>query len=485
MHRRRITRVLGAAAGGLLGAAFLPVAVAFADDYDIVADPNSPEVITGLYGFDFGFQTTPPAVNGSVDGNQLFDVDDTTIGTTTEPDTVGTFEADESTSSDVFGDTNQELLVTSDVSGTTGTAAGDTPPVGSVFDYYNFGNGGFENIYSDLPSASGNLISDTLVTPFGDFTIPVTLDAASAASAYGATNIAIADGDIVPDPGHIEHVTAVNGIPPLSVAVQGFEKFDVDNASGADVGVFNADEATTTDEFGTVTQALLVTKDVSGTPGGAVGDVPPVGSVFNTVTLGDVENIYSDITSTTPGGPDTVTDTLVTPFGDLNIPTTFDAAAAASAANAAAIDLPNGYDIVADPATEEFTGVNGLPPIDVAEEGDDELFNVDNASGTSVGSFDADVTSTADAFGNSTQTILVTSDLTGTAGTGAWDVPAVGSELDTVTFGDTGFELIYSDLVSSSGNAITETLVTPLGDISVPSTFDAAAALATDILSAG
>ena len=31
MHRRRITRTLGAAAGGLLGAAFLPAAAAFAE----------------------------------------------------------------------------------------------------------------------------------------------------------------------------------------------------------------------------------------------------------------------------------------------------------------------------------------------------------------------------------------------------------------------------------------------------------------------
>ena len=47
---------------------------------------------------------------------------------------VGTFDADESTTSGIFfGDTNAELLVTSRrVTGTVGTAAGDVPPVGSV-----------------------------------------------------------------------------------------------------------------------------------------------------------------------------------------------------------------------------------------------------------------------------------------------------------------------------------------------------------------
>jgi hypothetical protein len=436
-------------------------------------------VITGLYGFDFGFDTTPPAVNNSVDGDQLSDVDDTTASTT-----VGTFEGDESTSSDGFGDTNQEMLVTSDDTGTVGTAAGDTPPVGSVFDYYTFDDGSYENIYSDLPSPSGNLITDTLVTPTGDVSIPVTFDAASAVSVAGSTDIAISDGDIVPDPGHIEHVTAINGFSPLTIAVQGFEKFDIDNAAGATVGTFNAAEATTTDALGTVTQAVLVTKDVLGTPGDAAGDVPTVGSVFNTVTLGGIENVYSDIASTTPGGTDTITDTLVTSIGDFNIATTFDATAEIAAANAAIINLGDGYDLVSDPSTEIFTGVNGLPPMDVAEEGS-ELYDVENTAGTDVGSFDADVTTTADSFGNSTQTILVTSDVSGTSGTAAGDVPAVGSEFDTVTFGDTGYELIYSDLIgaTSSADVVTETLVTPLGDVTVPSTFDAAAALATDILS--
>lgn len=49
MHRPHITRALCAAAGGLLGAAFLPAAAAFADDYDIVPDPSSTEVVTGYY----------------------------------------------------------------------------------------------------------------------------------------------------------------------------------------------------------------------------------------------------------------------------------------------------------------------------------------------------------------------------------------------------------------------------------------------------
>lgn len=82
------------------------------------------------------------------------------------------------------------------------------------------------------------------------------------------------------------------------------------------------------DVLGNVTQTLLVTSDVSGTPGTAAADVPPVGSVIETITIGDTgyENIYSDLASTTPGG-DVISDTLVTPWGDLTVPVTLDMAA--------------------------------------------------------------------------------------------------------------------------------------------------------------
>ena len=50
---------------------------------------------------------------------------------------------------------------------------------GSVIDVANFGSG-FETVYSDLISSTrSNVITDTFVTPFGDFAIPTTFDAAS------------------------------------------------------------------------------------------------------------------------------------------------------------------------------------------------------------------------------------------------------------------------------------------------------------------
>jgi hypothetical protein len=77
---------------------------------------------------------------------------------------------------------DQEVVVLADSPniGTVGSAAGDEPPVGSVLDTTNFG-GGFENIYSDLVGLGlngSNAITDTWVTPFGDFTGTTLFDAA-------------------------------------------------------------------------------------------------------------------------------------------------------------------------------------------------------------------------------------------------------------------------------------------------------------------
>jgi hypothetical protein len=88
-----------------------------------------------------------------------------------------------STNEDVanlFGVHNTEFTVTG-VDPASGETASDLPPVGSVYDVANFGNG-FENVYVDIPGSgsSGDHITDTLVTPFGNFNIPTDFDAIQA-----------------------------------------------------------------------------------------------------------------------------------------------------------------------------------------------------------------------------------------------------------------------------------------------------------------
>jgi len=71
-----------------------------------------------------------------------------------------------------FGITQEELAF-------TGLGGNDVYP--SVLDVTNFGSG-YENIYADIvgPDIGGaHQITDTVVTPFGDFEIPVSFDAAA------------------------------------------------------------------------------------------------------------------------------------------------------------------------------------------------------------------------------------------------------------------------------------------------------------------
>jgi len=461
--RCRSARILGATASGLLGVTFFSAAVACADNYDVAPDPTSTEVVTGLY----GLGTALPAVDGSVQGHQVFDLDNTTLS-----QVVGTFDADQTASSDAFGGTNEELLVTSDLSGTAGTGAGDVPPVGSVLDTFTLGETGYANIYSATPGA--DTISDTLITPSGDYTIPVTYDAATEPAGNTAASVLATMYDVAPV--STVDVTAISGIPPVAVAFQGSQEFETA------AGTFDASTTTTSDIIGNSTEAILVTS-ASGVTGTAAGDVPPVGSVFNVLDTGftGYDNVYSDIPSTTPGGADIITDTLVTPFGDFAIPNSFDASAVITG-GAVPVPLGDDYDII-PASTEQYEGINGVPPLDVAIQGEQQ-FEVEQATlGSVAGKFDADVSTASNSSGDINEAILVTSDASGTAGNVTGDVPPVGSVFDTTTYGDSGFENIYTDLASTTAGAdtITDTLVTPLGDFTIPTSLDVAAGLASDM----
>jgi hypothetical protein len=491
MNRRLIAHAMGAAAGGLLGSAFLPMAVAFADDYAIAPDPSSIEEVTGIYGSE---KFAAPELPRAAEGSQLFDVDDTTVGTSTSPDVVGTFDADEATVAGSYG--NEELLVTADVSGTVGTAAGDVPPAGSVIDTESFGPFGYE-LYSALasPTPGADVISDTLITPIGDFSLPdISFDAAAglATDSLATAPVPFVGAyDIVPDPAFPEQVTETTGILPAGITIQGDTVLDVVNTADGTttspdvVGTFDADKVGTHDALGDHSEALLVTSDVSGTPGTAAGDVPPVDSVYNIFYLGDsgVESIYSELP--TASGGDVISETLITPIGDFTVPNDFNAAEALAPFPAVAVS--DDYDVVADPAsTEEFTGINGNPPAAVAVQGY-QLFDVDHSTGTAtspdvVGTFDADVTTTVNPAGTQGETLLVTFDVSGTPGTAAGDVPLPGSVIDTSTFGS-GFENIYSDLASTTPGTevISDTLVTPIGDLTIPLHVDLFANLAADM----
>ena len=172
MNPRRITLALGASAGGLL-AALVGAGVATADTFDYVVEPGTQQMLppTGTPPMDIGTQSY-----------DVFNVDDTTVGTSTNPDVVGQFGGFLTTLTNADGTGNVLLRVAEAFPGSNT----DVPALGSVIDDDNFG-GGFVNIYSDLVGAGANgtnLITDTFDTPFGDYTIPTDFDAAAIIDAF-------------------------------------------------------------------------------------------------------------------------------------------------------------------------------------------------------------------------------------------------------------------------------------------------------------
>jgi len=136
MKRRRITLSLGAAAGGLLAAAFLPAAVASADiDELFTPDTSTFDPTTGAEAWNDIYLPDPS--QDVVDGF-------------TTTDTVGTFGSI----------VNNYAVVTAFTSG---------PAVGSEIDYLQLG-GGFGNEFVFEPGAA-TPITDLLLTPFGDLTL--------------------------------------------------------------------------------------------------------------------------------------------------------------------------------------------------------------------------------------------------------------------------------------------------------------------------
>ena len=93
-----------------------------------------------------------------------------------------TIDADVTNTTDVFGNTNQEILVTSDDDSNV-TPPGTFRRSARCSTLRTTPSGILVNIYSDIPGAGPggtDLISYSLDTPFGDFTIPTTFDAITA-----------------------------------------------------------------------------------------------------------------------------------------------------------------------------------------------------------------------------------------------------------------------------------------------------------------
>ena len=233
MNSRRFTLSLGVVGSGVLATAFFQAAVAAADKYDITPDPTSAGPFTAIDGM--------PPQDQAVAGLQYYNYQDLTTGDT------GSFEGLSLHDVAASGVTNQEILALPQALAMQRDAlvGGDNAPAqGSFFDTLNYGNG-VENVYTDLAGTglgSTNTISDTVVTPFGNFTMPTTFDATAALQPAEFTypsNSAVFPGySFVPDANDHLEIRSIGGTLPFDQSVSGIQIYDVDDATGTEVDQF-------------------------------------------------------------------------------------------------------------------------------------------------------------------------------------------------------------------------------------------------------
>jgi hypothetical protein len=115
---------------------------------------------------------------------------------------------------------------------------------------------------------------------------------------------------------------------PGSTLALNQQDFNIYSGSGSDateVGSISGNEDVT--NLLGLTNTEFTVASVTGTS----SDLPTAGSVYDVFNLGDgIENVYTAIPGVS-GAADTVTDTLVTPWGDLNLDSLFGGIDAVSA----------------------------------------------------------------------------------------------------------------------------------------------------------
>ena len=338
-----------------------------------------------------GLSLYDPSVAGDSLDNQDFTVYD---GTGSNASDVGTITTGEDVTN-LLGYTNTELVVTGSTaaSGDTSSQAADLPATGTVLDAFNLGNG-YENVYTATPGVSGT-VTDTLVTPYGDTNLDSLFGSINAAgplgpgaaftgleggdSSIGADAFSI--GDTTFDPVLTDQVTflpsggegydpvyQVVGAPPLlnlgggildegtatyPLGVQDFNVYDGTGATATEVGNITTYDSVT--NLLGLTNTEFTVEAVTAASGADPTDLPSVGSAYDVFNLGDgIENVYTAIPGV-DGAPDTVTDTLVTPWGDLNLDSLV-----AGIDGASALDPGAAFSAGLDAASAAATGIDPL-----------------------------------------------------------------------------------------------------------------------------
>jgi hypothetical protein len=569
MHHRVILAGL-AATGGLLTTAFLQAAVAVADvsadgadaftignyTFDPFTVPLPPSGISGA-GAGFapsGIETEGFAAVGPLSsGPPLLTLGGGTIdGVNSAPQylevysssgtDLGSIDASESVTN-LAGLTNTEFTV-NDLFPASGEADSALPTVGSVYDSFNLGNG-YDNVYTAIPGTSGaDTVTDTLVTPYGNVNLDSLFGSIDAVAPLqpgdaftGLADSAVAQdaftiGGYTLDPVSDTGPTATEGFTPVvsnagaapllniggvslydpsvagdSLDNQDFTVYDGTGSNASDVGTITTGEDVT-NLLGYTNTELVVTGSTaaSGDTSSQAADLPATGTVLDAFNLG---NGYENVYTATPGVSGTVTDTLVTPYGDTNLDSLFGSINAAGplGPGAAFTGLEGGDssigadafsigDTTFDPVLTNVVTflpsggegydpvyqVVGAPPLlnlggGILDEGtatyplgvqDFNVYDGTGATATEVGNI-----TTYDSVTNLlglTNTEFTVEAVTAASGADPTDLPSVGSAYDVFNLGD-GIENVYTAIpgVDGAPDTVTDSLVTPWGDLNLDS----------------
>ena len=522
---------------------------------------------TGAEGFTpvSALNTSPPLLTLGGGGPSVFpqapQTFDVYSGTGSSATDLGSIDTNE-TVANLLGLPDTEFTVTG--STPIGNATG-LPADGTVYDVLNLGEGTY-NVYTATPAVGSTpgTVSDTLVTKFGDVNLDSLFGNINAANPLDAgaafTGLQAGDSSIGKDAFTLDGTTfdpftgsgttAAEGfapvgstanLPPLlnlgggtlwfdgtgqpgttgfaAFAPQDFNVYSGSGASATEIGSIKTGEdvtnllGMTNTEF-TVNSVTAASGDTS-TEASAL---PAGGTVYDAFNLGNgYENVYTatpDVTAsdgTVTAG--TVTDTLVTPYGDVNLDSLFGGINAAnplqpgdaftglqagdSSIGADAFSL-GGY--VFDPMTNLSPATEGFNPVHpllgaapllnlgggsislgggsptAIDTQDFDVYSGTGSSPTEGGTIVGDENNVSNLLGLANTEFTVAT-VTPATGETASALPATGTVYDVLNFGH-GWENIYTALPGTDGT-VTDTLVTPLGDVNLSSlfTFDAAVPL--------
>lgn len=419
--------------------------------------PGDDFTVTGLYGNASG----QPAEPGQFQGTQTFTV------YTSAGKAIGTVDALVGRN-DAAGNPHLEILVAGahpDTGITLGTAPGDMPNVGSVFNWagsdpthpsFTYSALAGYDVHNPPPAAgTGNVVDSN--TKF---------DAASHIDVHAdETHIALPSGGyLVADPHSAETYTGISNGAPFASAVQGTQVYDVYNSTNHLVGKVDALTINTADIAGGNSQEVFVTNIIEGTPGMTDGDVPTVGSVFNYLNyFGFGTSVYTDYAADRSAGIDKDTVSQLWNMFGFRYTTTpsFDAVHGFTDHTDLFNSLPYQNAMTIVPLGEEtYTGINGMPNGGVSGtntvvQGTQD-FNLVDSHGNVVSTFSADET-TFGTGGVSDETLYIT------GVQGAKDVLPVGSTVEYTNHGWFSTVEINTDpLGTGAANETTQMLSIPL-----------------------